>query len=42
MIQRVNRAHRCEVTAAGRRTVTTVLTDARTTLQQLNQLGNAA
>jgi hypothetical protein len=42
VIQRVSRTHRYEVTAAARRTITAVLATARTTLQQLNQLGNAA
>jgi hypothetical protein len=42
LIQRVNRTHRYEVTAAGRPTITAILTAARTTLQQLNQVANAA
>jgi hypothetical protein len=42
LIQKVARTHRYQVTAAGRTILVAVLTSARTTVKQLNQLGNAA
>ena len=42
LIQKVNRTHRYHVTEAGRSILVAVLTTARTSVNQLNQLGKAA
>jgi hypothetical protein len=42
IIQKVPRTHRYQVTAAGRAILVAVLTTARTSVKQLNQLANAA
>jgi hypothetical protein len=42
LIQKVPRTHRYHVTAAGRAILIAVLTTARTSVNQLNQLGNTA
>jgi hypothetical protein len=42
LIQKVPKTHRYQVTEAGRTILVSILTVARTTLQQLNQLQNAA
>ena len=42
LIYRVQHTHRYQITAAGRAVLVAVLTTARTTLQQLNQLATAA
>ena len=42
LIKKVNQTHRYQVTDAGRTIIVAVLTTARTSLHQLNQLGKAA